>query len=174
MGPGDRRVNVLHHDQEERQLSTYCLNERLKCFNQSIEEQLGLTKLKERIPVMTQMIDQLQATINSLDDDMMDRVDELFSQHEAILVVLDKAKAEMEPYTCGICKDDLEPGKIILGKGCYHTHCLKCTTRTAIEMTRPSGLVRVDNSDYWVVSGTNEVAGRGEGGDPAQMVALIL
>ena len=162
MPAGVPRVNVQHEEREERQLSKYMLSERLKLYNKNIEGKEDQSKLKEQVPVLEQMFKQLEATINSLDDEQLHQVDELFPQYQSLGAVLTKAKAELEPYQCNICGDDLESGKIILGKNCYHTHCFTCVTRLAMERFRPCGLIRVDNNPYWIVAGTQAEDGRGE------------
>ncbi len=156
MQPGDRVVEVNHNDRDRRDLDIHCLSERLKMMNAMLEAKVDHDENKKRVPVLKNIVEEYENRMNTLGEDEMHFVVEFHERLVTVQEQLAQAKRACAEYTCAICTDDLEPGKIMLGKKCYHAFCAPCMVEAAITTFKPSGLTRDDYNDYYVVTGVEQ------------------
>ena len=137
MQPGDRVVDVTHEDLQRRELDNFCLSERLKMMNAMLVAKEDHDVIKQNIPVLESIIEEYTNRANSLAEEDFYLITELYERIHTIKEQLGQAQREVAEYICAICRCDLEPGKIILGKNCYHVHCLSCTSQKALIQVKP-------------------------------------
>lgn len=153
MQPGDRVVEVDHNDRDRRELDIHCLSERLKMMNAMLAAKVDHDENKKRIPVLKNIVEEYENKMNALNEDEMHFVVEFHERLVTVQEQLEQAQRACDEYTCAICTNDLEPGKIMLGKKCYHAFCAPCMVRSAITTFKPSGLTRNDDNEYYVCTG---------------------
>ena len=152
MQPGDRVVDVVNADPHRRELDLYCLSERLKMVNAMLTAKVDHATTKEKIPVLQSIIEEYSNRANSLAEDELYLVMELHERVTTIKEQLEHAQREVAEYICAICRCDLEPGKVILGKNCYHMHCLDCVSQQALIQVKP--ILHVTNHPVWEFKNT--------------------